>query len=67
MQGDFTGLTKSKKFEGNFKETINKINYELNVSIKEEHCTEEASGDKKEQSILLTLNGKQYKGCAGSN
>lgn len=67
MQGDFTDLKKSKKFEGNFKETINKTNYELKVSIKKENCTEEASGDKKEQSILLTLNDKQYKGCAGSN
>ncbi len=67
MQGDFTGLTKSKKFEGNYSETINKINYELEIKIKEEKCIEEASGDKKEQSITLTLNGKQYKGCAGNN
>ncbi|MBK9284264.1 MAG: hypothetical protein IPM51_08060 [Sphingobacteriaceae bacterium] len=39
-------------------------NNPLKLIIKKEKCTEEASGEIKERSVILEYNSKSYKGCA---
>lgn len=36
----------------------------IQILVKQEACTEEASGEKRERSILIKFKGKEYKGCA---
>lgn len=36
----------------------------IQILVKQESCTEEASGEKRERSILIKYKGKEYKGCA---
>lgn len=62
LQHDFSKLDVKE-----FKTEINangSASDKVEIQIKQEACTEEASGEKRERSILIRYKGKEYKGCA---
>ena len=44
-------------------EYISIQNIDLIFTIKNKSCVSEASGDKMDRAVIITLNKKQYKGC----
>ncbi len=64
-KADFSDLTTKKNFKATMKENNNGKTSELTILLKEESCTESASGDQKNISIVLIYNNQSYSGCAG--
>lgn len=64
-KADFSDLKNKKNFKSSMKENNNGKEAELTIILKEESCTEAASGDNKEQSITIIYNNQSYSGCAG--
>jgi len=62
IEENFSEINKDEKFHskllwGHEKSTVE-------IEIENKTCTEEASGEKREKSIIIKYNGKTYKGCA---
>lgn len=68
---DFSKINENKTYAVTFGMGSNsdnpKENYEINISLKDKPCTEEASGEKRERSISIKYKNKTYKGCATAN
>lgn len=64
IENNFSDIAANK----NYKRTINQTNKNtknsLTISIDLKNCTEEASGETRERTILIIYNSKTYKGCA---
>ena len=71
LSEDFSNINKDKTYKSEFITTVNKNNTQqkntLTISIDNKPCTEEGSGEKREKSISIKYNNKNYKGCASAN
>lgn len=72
IEKDFSDINSGNSYSSAIAETGNSHNKIMKttamaISIENKACSEEASGEKREKSIVIKYNSKTYKGCATSN
>ncbi len=67
IENDFSAITTNKSYTCAINQTIKNTKISLAITIDLKPCTEEASGETRERTILINYNAKAYKGCATIN
>lgn len=64
IENNFEDITANKNYKCTINQTNKNAKISLVITIDLKPCTEEASGETRERTILINYNAKTYKGCA---
>ena len=64
IENNFEDITANKNYKFTINQTNKNTKISLVITIDLKSCTEEASGETRERTILIVYNSKTYKGCA---